>query len=126
MGGVAPLANVGVGITRVNELILLDDIFPAVVFEVLDIQDLGVWVVVHAGDGGVGGVGDVHNVHVVPSSKVSVRIAVGRGGHLNFGVSGCGQGVEIEKFHVVRSQFMLTGVFVVVALALNQWIAGLH
>ncbi len=126
LGWIAPLANVGVRITRINELILLDDVFSAVVFEVLDIQHLGVWVVVYPGNGRVHWIGHVHNVHIVPTSEVSVRFPVRCGGHLHFGVSGRGQGVEIEKFHVVRSEFVLTGIFVVVSLFLDQWVTGFH
>ena len=44
---VAPFANIRIRISRVDQLILLNDVFPTVVFEVLDVQNLGVRVVVH-------------------------------------------------------------------------------
>ena len=47
---VAPLSNVRICIPWVNKLILLDDVFTAVVLEVLYIQNLGVGVVVDADD----------------------------------------------------------------------------
>ena len=107
-------------------MVLLNNVFTTVVFEILNVQHLRVRVVVHAGDRGVVRVGNIHDVHVIPTCKIGIRFAVGRGRHLNFGVAGCGQGVEIEKFHVVRTEFVLTGIFVVVAFALNQWVASLH
>ncbi len=126
LSGVAPLPDVRVGITGVNQLILLNDVFATVVFEVLHVEHLRVRVVVYASDGCVVRVRHVHDVHVVPTSEVGVRSAVGGGGDLDLCVTWSGQGIEVEKFHVVGSEFMLTCVFVVVSLALNQWIARLH
>ena len=88
MGRIVPLADVGVRVARIHQLVLLDDVFTSVVFEVLDVQHLRVGVVVHARYRGVGRIGHVDDVHVVPAGEVGVGLAVGRGGHLNFSVAG--------------------------------------
>ena len=122
LSGVAPLANVRVRIAWVNELVLLNDVFTAIVFEVLDIKHLRVRVVVHAHHRGVVWVGHVDNMHVVPPSKIGIGFTVGCGCHLDLGVPWCGQGIEIKQFHVVTAKGVLAGVLVIVTLTLNQWI----
>ena len=126
LSGVAPFADVRVGVARVHELILLNDVFSAVVFEVLHVKHLRVWVVEDACHGGVVRVGHVNDVHVVPTGKISVGFAVRRCGDLDFGVSGRGQGIKVEQFHVIAAEFMLAGVLVIVAFPLNQRVAVLQ
>ena len=117
---VAPFTDVRIGVARVNELILLNDVLSTVVFEVLHVKHLRVRVVVDPHDRGVVWVGHIDNVHVVPTGKIGVGISVGRGGDLNFSVSGRCQRVEVEQFHVVATKGVLASVLVVVAFALNQ------
>ena len=117
---VVPFPNVGVGVARVDKLVLLDDVFSPESFQIFHVQNLGVGVVVNARDGGVGWVGNVHDVHVVPPGKVCIGLAIGRGGHLNFSVACRGEWVEIQQFHVVRAKHVLAGVRMVVISPLNQ------
>ena len=67
LAGFAPLTDVGVGIARVDELVLLNDVFPAVVFQIFNVQNLGVRVFENANDFCVFRVGNINNVHVVPA-----------------------------------------------------------
>ena len=53
LGRILPLPNVGVGSAWVDQLVLHDDVLPTVVLKVLDIEDLGVRVVVDPSDRGV-------------------------------------------------------------------------
>ena len=103
-------------------MILLNDVFSTVVLEVLHVEHLRVRVVVDPHHRGVVWVGHIDDVHVVPAGKIGVGFAVGCGGHLNFCVARCRQGIEVEQFHVVATKGVLAGVLVVVAFALNQWI----
>ena len=120
MGWIVPFTYIGVGISRVDKLILLKDVLSPVVLEVLDVEDLGVRIVEHTHDLGVFGVGDIDNVHVVPTCQVRIGPTVWCCSDLDFCIPGCAKWIEIKEFHVVSSCDVLTGVLVIVSFSLEQ------
>ena len=117
---IAPFPYIWVCVARVNQLVLLNDVFTSIVLEVLNIQNLGVRVVVDARDACVVWIGDIDDVHVIPTSKIGVGFPIGSRCYLNLGVAWCGQGVEVDKCHVIGARHVLRGVGMVVPLILIE------
>ena len=118
---IAPFPNIWIRIAWIDELVLLNDVFAAVIFEVFDIQNLSVWIVVNTNDGGVVWIGHIHDVHVIPSGQVCIcSFAIGGSCNLNLGVTWCGQGIEIEKGHIISARHVLGSVGMVVTFVLIE------
>ena len=94
LSGILPFSDIGVGSARVNQLVLHNHVFSAIVLEVLDIENLGVWIVVNSRHSGVRWVRNIDNVHFTPASDVGVCLAIGRVGDLNLGITRCCEFVE--------------------------------
>ena len=87
MSRIAPLTNVWISVAGIDKLVLKNDVFISVVFQILHIENLCVWIVVNTDDLRVRGVGDIYDVHVVPTCLVGVHISVGGTSNGNFSVS---------------------------------------
>ena len=117
---VLPGTHIRISGTRIDNLVLDYDVLASVVLEVLDIEDLGVRIVVHSSHCGVCRVGHIDDVHLRPACDVGVGIPIGRVSYLYLGITGCGELIERDRLDVLGVHHVLTGIPVVMLLILEQ------
>ncbi len=120
LGRVTPLTDIGVRVSTVHYLVLYDDVFPAVVLEVLDVENLCVGIQIHPDNRRVVRVGDIDDVQLLPTGDVGVGVTVWAVRNLNLGVARLGQFIEGDELYVRGAEVMLGGILVVMLLILSE------
>ena len=86
---VTPLTNIRICISGIYQLILNNNVFSTIVFEIFHIQNLCIWVDVYSRYNGICWICHIDNMHFRPSGKVGIGSTIGGIGHLHFGIARC-------------------------------------